>query len=99
MVWRFLFVTGILGASALACAQDPSHIRLLASNCANCHGTDGRSQGGMPTLAGLSKPLFVQHMQDFKSGTRSATIMHQLSKAYTDAEIDGLAAYFSSLKN
>jgi cytochrome c553 len=38
-------------------------------------------------------------MQEFKAGKRAATVMHQLSKGYTDAEIDALAAYFSSLKH
>ena len=95
---QFIFFLA-LGASALASAQDSDATRLIASNCANCHGTDGRSQGGMPALAGLAKPYFVLQMQEFKSGKRVATIMHQLAKGYTDAEIDALATYFSSLKN
>jgi cytochrome subunit of sulfide dehydrogenase len=99
MVSRSLVFVLALGASALASAQDPNQIRLLASNCANCHGTDGRSQGGMPALTGMAKPYIVQQLQEFKSGKRTATIMHQLSKGYTDAEIDALAGYFSSLKN
>ena len=94
----FLFVLG-LTASMLVCAQDANQIRLLASNCANCHGTDGRSQGGMPALNGMPQPYLLLQMQEFKSGKRAATIMHQLSKGYTDAEIAALAAYFSSLKN
>ena len=50
MVLRFLVFVLALGGAALASAQDANHTRLLASNCANCHGTDGRSQGGMPSL-------------------------------------------------
>ena len=79
-------------------SQDAAKTRLLAANCANCHGTDGRAQGGMPTLAGLPKEYTVQQMQDFKSGKRVATIMHQLSKGYTDAEIDALAGWFAAQK-
>ena len=82
-----------------ALAQDSAQARLLAANCANCHGTNGRSQGGMPVLAGLQKDYFTQQMQDFKSGKRVATIMHQLSKGYTDAEVDMLAGYFAAQKN
>lgn len=99
MVSRSLVFIFALGASALVSAQDPNQARLLASNCANCHGTDGRSQGGIPALTGLAKPYIVQRMQDYKSGKGTATIMHQLAKGYTDAEIEALAAYFSSLKN
>ena len=88
-----------MGVAGLAGAQDASQVRLLAANCANCHGTDGRSQGGMPALTGLTRPYIVEQMQDFKSGKRAATIMHQLAKGYTEAEIAALATYFSSLKN
>jgi len=95
-----------IGVALLACglsgtptAQPADQVRLLASNCANCHGTDGHSQGGLPALAGLARPYLIQQLQDFKSGRRPATIMQQLSKGYTDAEIDALAGYFSSLKN
>ena len=99
MLIRSLVLIIALGSSAMAAAQDANQSRLLAANCANCHGTDGRSQGGMPALTGLSKPYIVEQMRDFKSGKRAATIMHQLSKGYTDAEIDALATYFASLKN
>jgi cytochrome subunit of sulfide dehydrogenase len=92
------FVVG-LAASAIAMAQDATHIRLLASNCANCHGTDGRSQGGMPALTGQLKPKLLQDLQEFKSGNRPATIMHQIAKGYTDAELDALAGYFAAQKN
>ena len=81
---------------APAWSQDAAKTRLLAANCANCHGTEGRAQGGMPTLAGLPKEYMVQQMKDFKSGKRVATIMHQLSKGYTDAEIDALAGWFAA---
>jgi sulfide dehydrogenase cytochrome subunit len=99
MILRSLVCIFALGASALVSAQDPGQARLLAANCANCHGTDGRTQGGMPGLAGLPKTYIVQQMQDYKSGKRAATVMHQLAKGYSDAEIEALAAYFSAIKN
>jgi len=81
-----------------AAAQDASRVRLLVSNCANCHGTDGRSQGGMPSLTGQAKSKLVEALQEFRSGKRVATIMHQLSKGYTDDEIELLAGYFAAQK-
>ncbi len=85
----------LLLAAAPATAQDA---RYLAANCANCHGTDGRSAGGggMPGLAGLSRTYFVEQMNAFRAGTRQATIMHQLSKGYTDAQVAALADYFAA---
>ncbi len=78
-----------------AAAQDA---RYLAANCANCHGTDGKSVGGMPSLAGTSAEQFVASMKAFKDGSRKATIMHQLAKGYSDEQIATLAQYFSTQK-
>jgi len=71
--------------------------RYLASNCANCHGTEGRSAGGggMPGLAGLSRAYFLEQMNAFRSGARQATVMHQIAKGYTDEQIAQLADFFS----
>jgi cytochrome c553 len=35
-------------------------------------------------------------MQDFKAGKRPATVMHQIARGYTDAQIDAIAAYLSA---
>src|SRR5206468_1523672 len=83
---------------ALAQPTDPNLGRNLAAACANCHGTNGVSQQGMPNLAGQQRTYLVQQMQDFKTGKRTATIMHQLAKGYTDEQIEALAAYFSAQK-
>lgn len=76
------------------------YVRSLAATCANCHGTDGRPVAGSSVsgLAGLEKEFFITQMKAFKAGTRPATVMHQLSKGYSDAQIDALASYFSAQK-
>ena len=79
-----------------AAAQDyPA--RAWAASCAACHGTDGRSTGAMPPLAGRPKADLLRAMQDFKSNKRSATIMHQHAKGYSDAELERIADYFSKV--
>ena len=88
----------VFALSALAQGVDPNLGRNLAAACANCHGTNGVSLQGMPNLAGQQRAYLVQQMQDFKTGKRPATIMHQLAKGYTDEQIDALAAYFSAQK-
>ena len=79
-------------------AQDPNLARNIAANCANCHGTNGVSMGGAATLAGQSKAVLVRKMQDYKSGRTPATIMVQLAKGYTDAQIDLVAGWFAAQK-
>ena len=94
------FVSGVaLAPGALAQGADPNLGRNLAAACANCHGTNGVSQQGMPNLAGQQRTYLVQQMQDFKTGKRPATIMHQLAKGYSDEQIEALAAYFSAQKS
>ena len=70
---------------------------LLASNCANCHGTLGNAQGAMPSLAGQQKTYIVEQMRAFRDGKRPATIMHQLAKGYTNDQRELIAGYFASL--
>jgi cytochrome subunit of sulfide dehydrogenase len=100
-------VPGVLSAlamlaSAPASAQDAQqlNIRSLAATCANCHGTNGNAVQGsaVVSLAGVPKDYIIAQMQAFKSGARPATIMHQLSKGYSDAQVEQVAAYFAAQK-
>lgn len=85
----------LLSATA-AHAADPNLGRNLAASCANCHGTDGNSVGGMEVLAGMPKAKMLNSLKAFRSGEKPATIMHQISKGYTDAQLELIADYFSS---
>lgn len=71
---------------------------LLASACAACHGTNGHSVAGTPSLAGLDKMYFIEQMQQFQTGERPSTVMMQHAKGYTEEEIRLLATYFSQQK-
>ena len=97
-----LALLGLLGLQHSAQAQDKEalYVKSLAATCANCHGTNGKAVEGssVPSLAGLDKNHTIAQMQAFKAGTRPATIMHQISKGYSDAQIESLAAYFSAQK-
>ena len=81
-----------------AAAADPNLGRNIAANCTNCHGTDGRSRGVIPSLAGQDKTYIATQMKEFRDGKRPATIMHQLAKGYTDEQIEAAAAYFAAQK-
>jgi cytochrome c553 len=71
-------------------------IATLAAQCFLCHGTDGKSETNVVTLAGLPRDFIAKSMKDFRGGQKTGTIMPRISKGYSDAEIDALAAFFSS---
>jgi cytochrome subunit of sulfide dehydrogenase len=101
-----VFCMGIIAAPQ-AGAQTPSasgrealYTQSLAATCANCHGTNGKAVDGssVTSIAGLDKTYFSAQMKAFKTGTRPATVMHQISKGYSDAQIETLAAWFAAQK-
>ena len=94
-----LTAASLVALSGLAQAQvDPLHVRSWAASCAACHGTEGRAQPGMESLAGVNKDEMVKKLMDFKTGKKPATLMHQLSKGYSDEQIALMADYFAAQK-
>jgi len=106
-----VILAGLAAAASFASAQQPAPpppsfaapnltekgVRALAMNCAMCHGTNGRPAEGssVAPLAGRPAQDIVAQLKAFKEGTRQATIIHQIAKGYSDAEIAAMADYFS----
>ncbi len=96
---RILLATALATAALSVHAQENIVARSLAATCASCHGTEGGSvTTGVAPLAGLPKELIVSQMKAFQDGTRPATIMQQLARGYTDAQIEMIASYFAAQK-
>jgi cytochrome subunit of sulfide dehydrogenase len=99
-LYKTLFASSLLIGFIPAQAQEAEklHQRANAAMCANCHGSEGRTvdTSAVPPLAGLPKDYLVQQMQAFKDGSRNATVMHQISKGLSDAQITSLADYFAT---
>ena len=105
-------LAGLIAASgaSLAFAQQPAApafapanvthggARAMAANCASCHGTNGHAAPGSPTdsLAGRSSYAIATAMKEFRDGKRTATLMHQIAKGYSDDEIDAIAEFFAN---
>lgn len=94
---RYVLAACLAGVATLAQAQ-VDQVKVWAAACANCHGTNGHAQPGMEALAGKNKDEMVQKLLDFKAGRKPATIMHQLTKGYSDDELKAIAAYFAAQK-
>ena len=95
---RPFLVLGLIAALVCPALAADMDARNLAANCTGCHGTNGVSAGGIPTLAGVDRARIVQLMQEFRDGKRAATVMHQLAKGYTDEQIEAIAAWLATQK-
>ncbi len=60
------------GAGAASAAEDVP-ARTWAAACAACHGPEGRSEGGMPSIAGRPTQELYNLLLEFKNGKREAT--------------------------
>ena len=102
MTYRMTALVLLLGIASAASAQDRErlYVRSVAASCAQCHGTDGKPAAGssLQALAGMPRETMVTALKAFKAGTRPATVMHQLSKGYSDTQIEQLAAHFAVQK-
>ncbi len=52
----------------------------------------------MPSLAGMESAFIAEQMRLFRDGLRPSTVMQQIAKGYSDAQINAMADYFSAQK-
>jgi len=88
----FTAVVPTVATSAQSATLVPTG-RLFASNCFQCHGTDGQS-GAISQLAGMSATDMFNKMKDQQTHN---SIMGAQARGYTDAELKAIAAYFASV--
>jgi cytochrome c553 len=89
-----------LAASAnAALAGDAAAGKVKAAMCAGCHGANGISAAPIyPNLAGQKEAYIVKQLKAFKDGSRKDPVMSAMAAPLTDADVENLAAYYSSLK-
>jgi cytochrome c553 len=79
-------------------AGDAAAGKAKSAVCGACHGTDGISTNDLwPNLAGQKEGYLKLQLHAFRDGTRSNPMMSPMAGPLSDADIDDLAAYFSSL--
>jgi sulfide dehydrogenase cytochrome subunit len=95
---RPLLSAAIVAAALFAGGQAQAQVSpaMLSEACAGCHGSDGTTNGAAPTISNLTEKYFTQSMMDYKSGSRSATVMGRIAKGYSDDEIKAMAKYFDA---
>lgn len=89
--------SALLPAASASAQNAPPPGRLLASNCFQCHGTNGRGPG-FDTLAGKSASKLQGELNEYRSGSEGSGIMARHALGYTDAQLRALAQYLSTLR-
>ncbi|MBK8964451.1 MAG: cytochrome C [Candidatus Competibacteraceae bacterium] len=93
------FLSGLALAIPLTGWTAPPAGRLLASQCAQCHGTNGQAVGDIDSLRGESAQEIYEEVLEMKYSTKTNDIMHRQAKGYTDAQIRLIADYYAGLGN
>jgi cytochrome c553 len=93
------FAAGLLALVAdTATAADDARAdeaRDIAASCASCHGLNGDAAHVSPPLSGQSRSELLAKLKAFKSDARAGTVMPQLARGYSDAQLEQAAAWFS----
>jgi len=70
---------------------------LKAAACIGCHAADGNSTSPLfPKLAGLGEKYLAKQLRDIKSGSRKVPEMIGQLNAYSDEDIQNIAAFYAS---
>jgi cytochrome subunit of sulfide dehydrogenase len=89
----------VLACAMLACAGSTlaaaeMDARALAAGCLACHQPVANTP--LPVLFGQPREAIASKLRALRDGTQPGTVMPQLAKGYTDAQIDTVAGYFAA---
>jgi len=104
MTTRIIFAVTIillLAAGPLMAGGDVANGEALSSDCAMCHGDDGKGDGGdTPALAGMDEAAHVAALKGYASGERedASGMMADYAAALSEQDMVDLAAYYAALK-
>ncbi len=93
-VWLGLL---LIPASAVSSAEELDRAKeIIAGRCFLCHGMTGESSTELyPRLAGQHPRYLEKQLKDFRAGRRIGGSMEKMAADLNDADIVGLAAFFS----
>jgi len=80
-------------------AGDAAAGKEKSQSCVSCHGVNGRSNNpDNPNLAGQKKNYLITAIKAYKTGERKDPMMNTLVGGLSDADIENLAEFYSSVK-
>jgi len=96
---RRLLLAAVISLTAAPCssasaAEPPPG----ASSCSGCHPAQAGVDTSLRPLAGRPASEMVALMHAFRAGERQPTIMDQIVKGFSDAELAAIAAWYAEQK-
>lgn len=88
--------TMLLALAASSVQAAPPGGRLLAAQCAQCHGTNGNGLG-FDELAGEPAGELYDELLEMKYRSRIEGIMDRQARGYSDAQLRQIADYLATL--
>lgn len=96
LAYAALFLILVPASQPLAGGSAPQLVQTL---CQNCHGEDGVAVlPGAANLSGQQKEYLVDQLRAYRSGRRRNEQMSIIAKSLSDADIESLSAWYSSIK-
>ncbi len=97
---RFLIAIAMFGfATFAAAAGDPARGKLIAANCAPCHGPEGISPSpAFPIIAGQHETYLLQALLSYQDGRRTDAVMGGSIRTLSRQQLEDVAAWFASLR-
>lgn len=99
LIFAVMFML-ILVAGGIQAGGDPARGQeLAASDCADCHGDDGKGDEDNPSIAGLDSARHVDLLKGYKSGEipDEDEMMIDSVEGLSDQDMADLAAYYAGL--
>jgi cytochrome c553 len=98
MIQSLMILLAIVLIPAAAEAGDAAAGAKKTTTCVACHGKDGISIAPTyPNLACQKEQYIIKSLKAFKSGARNDPMMKPMVAALSDADIENVAAYYSTL--
>ncbi len=72
------------------------HARSLSATCTGCHG-GAVENSPMVALEGLPAAQIEARMAVYRNNSGAPTVMHQIARGYTEAQVRLIAEYLSAL--
>ena len=97
------YFAGLPPIASTAAAKDVKHTspyekgKVLAAECAKCHGADGNSKTpGTPTLAGQQPHYLIAAILEYHRDDRKMTSMKSIMRDSDRLDLESLALYFAA---